>query len=38
MTLTDTYMRATNDVQTGKEVKEFFTELGVKTGVLSPKL
>jgi gliding motility-associated protein GldC len=37
MTLTDTYIRATGDKLTGKEVKEFFTEIGMKTGVLSKK-
>jgi gliding motility-associated protein GldC len=37
MTLTDTYIRATGDKLTGKEVKEFFTEIGMKTGVLSSK-
>ena len=37
MSLTDTYLRATNDVQTAKEVKEFFNEIGTKLGVLSRK-
>lgn len=35
MSLTDTYIRATGDAQTAKEVKEFFHEIGIKTGVLS---
>ncbi len=35
MSLTDTYIRATNDKLTAKEVKEFMQEVGVKLGVLS---
>ena len=35
MSLTDTYIRATGDKLTGKEVKEFFNEIGVKMGVLN---
>ncbi len=34
MTLTDTYAKATNDEATAKEVKEFFSEIGKKIGVL----
>ena len=34
MSLTDTYLRATGDKLTAKEVKEFFNEVGVKIGVL----
>ena len=35
MSLTDTYIRATGDKLTAKEVKEFMQEIGTKTGVLS---
>ncbi|MFN6037501.1 MAG: gliding motility protein GldC [Bacteroidota bacterium] len=34
MSLTDTYLRATGDKLTAKEIKEFFNEVGVKIGVL----
>jgi gliding motility-associated protein GldC len=34
MTLTDTYIRATNDEATAKEVKALFSEIGKKIGVL----
>ena len=34
MTLTDTYIRATNDERTAKEVKALFAEIGKKIGVL----
>lgn len=34
MTLTDTYIRATNDEATAKEVKSLFSEIGKKIGVL----
>jgi hypothetical protein len=34
LTLTDTYIRATNDEVTAKEVKALFTEIGKKLGVL----
>lgn len=34
LTLTDTYIRATNDEETAKEVKAFFAEIGKKIGVL----
>lgn len=37
MSLTDTYIRATGDKLTGNEIKDFFTEIGMKTGVLSRK-
>jgi gliding motility-associated protein GldC len=37
MTLTDTYIRATGDKQTGKEVKAFFEEIGLKIGVIAKK-
>lgn len=37
MSLTDTYIRATGDKQTAKEVKGFFEELGARLGVLSKK-
>jgi gliding motility-associated protein GldC len=33
-TLTDTYARATNDEVTAKEVRDFFSNLGKKIGVL----
>jgi gliding motility-associated protein GldC len=34
MTLTDTYVRATNDNATAEEVRTFFTEVGKKIGVI----
>jgi gliding motility-associated protein GldC len=34
MTLTDTYVRATNDSATAEEVKVFFRDIGKKMGVL----
>jgi len=34
MTLTDTYIRATNDTENAKEVKALFSEIGRKIGVL----
>ena len=34
MTLTDTYIRATNDEATAKEVKALFSEIGRKQGIL----
>lgn len=34
LTLTDTYIRATNDEVTAKEVKALFSEIGKKIGVL----
>lgn len=34
MTLTDTYLRATDDEATVKETKAFFSEIGRKIGVL----
>ena len=34
MTLTETYLRATNDVESAKEVKALFSEIGRKIGVL----
>src|ERR1700746_842985 len=34
LTLTDTYIRATNDETTAKEVKALFAEIGKKIGVL----
>ena len=34
MTLTDTYIRATNDEATAKQVKDLFSEIGKKIGVL----
>lgn len=34
MTLTDTYVRATNDNATAEEVKNFFTQIGKKIGVI----
>lgn len=34
MSLTDTFQRATGDVQTANEVREFFKEIGIKIGVL----
>lgn len=37
MSLTDTYIRATGDKLTGKEVQAFFDDLGTKLGVLSKK-
>jgi gliding motility-associated protein GldC len=37
MSLTDTYIRATGDKETGNEVKQFFDEVGVKIGVLTKK-
>lgn len=33
MTLTDTYLKATNDDQTSSLVKDFFAEVGKKIGV-----
>jgi gliding motility-associated protein GldC len=35
MSLTDTYIRATGDETTGKEIKAFFGTIGEKIGVLS---
>lgn len=35
MSLTDTYIRATGDETTGKEIKAFFNTIGEKIGVLS---
>lgn len=35
VTLTDTYLRATNDESTTKEVREFMTGLGKRMGVLA---
>lgn len=35
MTLTNTYIRATNDEATANEVKQFFSQLGKKMGVLA---
>ena len=35
MSLTETYLRATGDKQTAKEVKDFFNEIGLKIGVLN---
>lgn len=34
LTLTDTYLKATNDEQTSALVKDFFAEVGKKLGVL----
>lgn len=34
MTLTDTYVRATGDEETAKDVKDLFSKLGRKIGVL----
>ncbi|MGZ3883884.1 MAG: gliding motility protein GldC [Bacteroidia bacterium] len=34
MTLTDTYVRATNDNATAEDVRNFFTEVGKKIGVI----
>ncbi len=34
LTLTDTYLRATNDEATAKKVKELFAKLGKEMGVL----
>ena len=34
MTLTDTYIRATNDEATAKQVKAMFSEIGKNIGVL----
>ena len=34
-TLTDTYLRATNDETTVKELREFMSELGKRMGVLA---
>ncbi|MBL7933021.1 MAG: gliding motility protein GldC [Bacteroidia bacterium] len=34
VTLTDTYVRATGDENTGKKVKQFFSEIGKEIGVL----
>ena len=34
LTLTDTYLKATNDDQTSALVKDFFAEVGKKIGVL----
>lgn len=34
LTLTDTYVRATDDEETAKEVKALFSEIGKKIGVL----
>lgn len=34
ITLTDTYLRATSDEETAKQVKQFMSELGKKMGVL----
>lgn len=34
MTLTDTYVRATGDTATADEVKDFFTGIGQRIGVL----
>lgn len=34
MTLTDTYIRATNDEASGKEVKALISEIGRKAGIL----
>ena len=34
MTLTDTYIRATNDEETAKAVKALFSDIGQKIGVL----
>ncbi len=34
MSLTDTYIRATGDEATGKEIKEFFRQIGSRIGVL----
>ncbi len=34
MSLTDTYIRATGDEKTGKEIKDFFKTLGERMGVL----
>jgi len=34
MTLTDTYVRATNDDVTAKKVKELFSQIGIEMGVL----
>ena len=34
VTLTDTYVRATGDENTGKKVKQFFSEIGKDIGVL----
>ncbi len=34
MTLTDTYIRATNDEETAKVVKALFSDIGQKIGVL----
>ena len=35
VTLTDTYLRATNDETTAKEVREYMSELGKRMGVLA---
>ena len=35
MTLTETYIRATNDEATAKEVREFMSGLGKRMGVLA---
>jgi gliding motility-associated protein GldC len=35
MSLTDTYIRATGDEVTGKEIKTFFKAIGEKIGVLN---
>ena len=34
MTLTDTYVRATNDDETAKDVRDFFAGIGKKIGVI----
>jgi len=34
MTLTDTYVRATNDSKTAEDVKSFFLKVGKDIGVL----
>lgn len=34
MTLTDTYVKATNDHATAEEVRGFFTQIGQKIGVI----
>lgn len=35
VTLTDTYLRATNDEETAKDVRQYMSELGKRMGVLA---